>query len=264
MAFRSVVTLSRRESEVAELVRDGLTNREIANRLFISERTVEGHVSQICNKLGFRSRIQIATRMLADDSRGASGLAAPSRPFLVVSQLIRPPWWVLGLMAAGAPLPVVAAVYQWTEVPAGDWPAGLLNNALGILALLFLAIPIVAIAGLASGRPWGRRVAIGGLLAVGSVVLLLAGSAIAAAALSPRGFQAADTVERLYAFAIVPLLLVHLGASVALGRGHPWGKPLATVACGFWILRFGFGLSASVLALWLLWSEGRTARGAGT
>ena len=46
MAFRSVVTLSRRESEVAELVRDGLTNREIANRLFISERTVEGHVAQ--------------------------------------------------------------------------------------------------------------------------------------------------------------------------------------------------------------------------
>jgi len=36
--------LSRREREVAELVAHGMTNREIAERLFISERTAEGHV----------------------------------------------------------------------------------------------------------------------------------------------------------------------------------------------------------------------------
>lgn len=52
--------LSRRETEVAELVAKGLTNREIATRLFISERTVESHVEQIRNKLGFNSRTQIA------------------------------------------------------------------------------------------------------------------------------------------------------------------------------------------------------------
>ena len=53
--------LTRREREIAELVAEGLTNREIANRLFISERTAEGHVEQIRNKLGFTSRSQVAS-----------------------------------------------------------------------------------------------------------------------------------------------------------------------------------------------------------
>ena len=56
--------LSRRETEVGELVAKGLTNREIATRLFISERTVESHVEQIRNKLGFHSRTQIAAWMV--------------------------------------------------------------------------------------------------------------------------------------------------------------------------------------------------------
>jgi predicted ATPase/DNA-binding CsgD family transcriptional regulator len=58
-------TLSRREREVANLVAEGLTNRQIAARLFISERTAEGHVEQIRNKLGFTSRSQIAAWMAA-------------------------------------------------------------------------------------------------------------------------------------------------------------------------------------------------------
>jgi DNA-binding CsgD family transcriptional regulator len=52
--------LSRREREVAALVAEGLSNREIAERLFIAERTAEGHVEQIRNKLGFKSRAQVA------------------------------------------------------------------------------------------------------------------------------------------------------------------------------------------------------------
>jgi predicted ATPase/DNA-binding CsgD family transcriptional regulator len=52
--------LTRRAKEVAELVALGLTNREIAGRLFLSERTVEWHVEQVFNKLGFSSRSQIA------------------------------------------------------------------------------------------------------------------------------------------------------------------------------------------------------------
>ena len=52
--------LSPREHEVASLVAEGLTNRDIARRLFISERTAEYHVEQIRNKLGFRNRSQIA------------------------------------------------------------------------------------------------------------------------------------------------------------------------------------------------------------
>ncbi len=45
---------------MAILVAQGLTNREIATRLFISERTAESHVEQIRGKLGFRSRAQVA------------------------------------------------------------------------------------------------------------------------------------------------------------------------------------------------------------
>jgi len=52
--------LAGRESEVAGLVAEGLSNKQIGARLLISERTVEGHVRGILNKLGFNSRAQIA------------------------------------------------------------------------------------------------------------------------------------------------------------------------------------------------------------
>ncbi len=52
--------LSRREIEVARLVADGLTNRQIAERLIVSERTAENHVQHILTKLGFTTRSQIA------------------------------------------------------------------------------------------------------------------------------------------------------------------------------------------------------------
>jgi DNA-binding CsgD family transcriptional regulator/tetratricopeptide (TPR) repeat protein len=51
--------LTSREREVAALLAEGLTNREIGERLVISERTVEGHVERILGKLEFRSRSQI-------------------------------------------------------------------------------------------------------------------------------------------------------------------------------------------------------------
>ena len=52
--------LSRREWEVALLVGEGLTNREIAERLFLSERTAQNHVQHILTKLGLANRSQIA------------------------------------------------------------------------------------------------------------------------------------------------------------------------------------------------------------
>ncbi len=52
--------LSEREAEVARLVAQGLTNRQIAERLVISERTAENHVQHILAKLGFTTRSQIA------------------------------------------------------------------------------------------------------------------------------------------------------------------------------------------------------------
>lgn len=52
--------LTRRESEIAGLVAEGLTNREIAEQLVVSPRTAEGHVAHILGKLGLTSRAQLA------------------------------------------------------------------------------------------------------------------------------------------------------------------------------------------------------------
>ncbi len=60
--------LAKREVEVATLVAEGLTNRQIGVRLFISERTVATHVRNILNKLGFGSRAQIASWVASPDS----------------------------------------------------------------------------------------------------------------------------------------------------------------------------------------------------
>ena len=52
--------LSPREVEVARLVARGLTNKEIGEALYVSERTAENHVQHILVKLGFSNRSQIA------------------------------------------------------------------------------------------------------------------------------------------------------------------------------------------------------------
>ena len=52
--------LTRREREIAALVAAGLTNREIAGKLYLSVRTVEVHVDHTLTKLGFRTRTQLA------------------------------------------------------------------------------------------------------------------------------------------------------------------------------------------------------------
>lgn len=62
-SFRTMLgdlsVLSKRESEVADLALEGLTNRAIARRLSISEHTVESHMTSIMNRLGIRSRHQL-------------------------------------------------------------------------------------------------------------------------------------------------------------------------------------------------------------
>lgn len=52
--------LTRRESQVAELVAEGLTNKDIAVRLTIARRTAENHVERLLGKLGLTSRTQLA------------------------------------------------------------------------------------------------------------------------------------------------------------------------------------------------------------
>jgi DNA-binding CsgD family transcriptional regulator len=52
--------LTPRQLEIARLIADDLTNRQIADRLFLSERTVETHITNILNKLGLNSRVQLS------------------------------------------------------------------------------------------------------------------------------------------------------------------------------------------------------------
>ena len=58
--------LTRRESEVAQLLVGGKTNPEIATELFISERTVQSHVANIMAKLGVNSRTAVVARVVRD------------------------------------------------------------------------------------------------------------------------------------------------------------------------------------------------------
>ena len=74
--------LTRREREIAGLVARGLTDREIATHLVIGQRTAEGHVAHILEKLGFRTRSEIATwstkDQLAPPSTSASRKHVPT------------------------------------------------------------------------------------------------------------------------------------------------------------------------------------------
>jgi DNA-binding CsgD family transcriptional regulator len=66
---RGARTLTARQSEVAALISEGCTNRELAARLGIDERSAEGHVERIRLRLGFRSRAQIAAWYAAGRDR---------------------------------------------------------------------------------------------------------------------------------------------------------------------------------------------------
>ena len=58
------------EERVAALVAEGKTNREVAAALFVSDRTVEGHLSRIFGKLGVRHRAELARALTSGQSQG--------------------------------------------------------------------------------------------------------------------------------------------------------------------------------------------------
>lgn len=62
--------LTTRESEIAELVALGMTNKQIASRLVVGQRTVDGHVQNVLTKLGFNSRAQIVAWITTRSDRG--------------------------------------------------------------------------------------------------------------------------------------------------------------------------------------------------
>jgi DNA-binding CsgD family transcriptional regulator len=53
-------SLTPMERDVVRLVGEGLTNKDVAARLFVSPRTVESHLTHVYNKLGLSSRVQLA------------------------------------------------------------------------------------------------------------------------------------------------------------------------------------------------------------
>jgi DNA-binding NarL/FixJ family response regulator len=70
-----IAALSKREREIAQLVTDRLTNREIAAELFLSDKTVESHLRNIFHKLGVSSRVDVARAV--ERERAAAAAAQP-------------------------------------------------------------------------------------------------------------------------------------------------------------------------------------------
>ncbi|MEV0966821.1 response regulator transcription factor [Streptomyces sp. NPDC049910] len=66
-----LAALSEREREVLDLIGEGLTNRQIGKRLYLSEKTVKNHISRLLSKLGVERRVQAA--VIATQARGHDG-----------------------------------------------------------------------------------------------------------------------------------------------------------------------------------------------
>src|SRR4051812_30616387 len=64
--------MTARETEVAELIAEGLTNDQIAQRLVVTTGTAANHVAHIIEKLGLQSRVQVAAMVVRDQSRAES------------------------------------------------------------------------------------------------------------------------------------------------------------------------------------------------
>ena len=130
--------LTRREREVANLVADGLTNREIASRLFISERTAESHVEQIRSKLGFHSRAQIATWVTAGAKRPDASPAsehhvgaAPAAPWAPRGNRHLPRVAMAAATAVVLAAIVLGVAYVAEQLSATPRPARLISTVAG-------------------------------------------------------------------------------------------------------------------------------------
>ncbi|QGH69679.1 AAA family ATPase [Pseudactinotalea sp. HY158] len=71
---RGWASLTETESRIADLVAEGLTNPQIAGRLYVSRRTVQTHVSHVFTKLGISSRAQLATQVTQHRNDALAGM----------------------------------------------------------------------------------------------------------------------------------------------------------------------------------------------
>jgi DNA-binding CsgD family transcriptional regulator len=74
----SVHALTEAERRISALVAQGLTNREVASAMFVTENTVQTHVRHIYHKLGVRSRTELAARLLSASASTATAERSPS------------------------------------------------------------------------------------------------------------------------------------------------------------------------------------------
>ena len=114
----SNVRLSRREMEIARLVAEGLTNRDIAGRLFISERTVDGHLEHVREKLAVNTRAQIATWVTRQATSGVAGpsVAPAGAPSVRRRRIAASRWW---LAAAVVVLVAASGLLIWFRPHSG-------------------------------------------------------------------------------------------------------------------------------------------------
>ena len=81
MACRAAVDgLTNTERRVADLIAHGQTNREIASAMFVTENTVQTHLRHIFQKLGVRSRTELAAQFLAAPGRALTSQSSAGVP----------------------------------------------------------------------------------------------------------------------------------------------------------------------------------------
>ena len=73
----NISRLSERERQIAQLVSNGMRNRDIASELHISENTVKRHLQSIFDKTGARDRLELAVMAIGEDFEGGVNGIAP-------------------------------------------------------------------------------------------------------------------------------------------------------------------------------------------
>jgi DNA-binding CsgD family transcriptional regulator len=125
--------LSNRESEVAELVTKGLSNKEVANQLFVTEKTVKFHLTNIYKKMNVKSRAQLIVWCLPHmgfvekDERSQGQEIKPAQPTIIGGQ-------------ASQMIPAGNATVAGTQFPTGAFNRNIIggngngnnNNDLGV------------------------------------------------------------------------------------------------------------------------------------